>query len=159
MTANPWNKKQLRSMYDPTTQGYWFSVIDLCAILTDSDWKTARGYWKWLKDKQTSTKHQLVSVTNQLKFESLDGKYYFTEVLDFKSLINLIQTCPSPKANTYRLWLAEVLFASIPVAEIETQLAALGAETAAQIMEKYKYEGYSRMNVVREDLLAKHFGK
>ena len=152
MTPNPWHNKQLRSMYDPTTQGYWFSVIDLCAILTDSDYDTARGYWKWLKQKQSSEKFQLVSVTHQLKFESSDGKYYFTEVLDFKNLINLIQTCPSPKANTYRLWLADMLFTGIPVAELEQQLAVLGAEVAEQITEKYKDVGYVRLAVERETI-------
>ena len=150
MTPNPWHNKQLRSMYDPNTQGYWFSAVDLCAILTDSDYQTARGYWKQLKYRLT--KFQLVIKYHQLKFEASDGKYYFTEVVDFKNLINLIQTCPSPKANTYRLWLADMIFTGIPVAELEQQLAALGAEVAEQITEKYKDVGYVRLAVERETI-------
>ena len=149
---NPWNKKQLRSFFDPNTQGYWFSVVDLCAALTDSDHKTARGYWKRLKYR--STKFQVVTHSHHLKFESPNGKYYFTEVVDFKNLINLIQTCPSPKANTYRLWLADMLLQGTPAPELEKELAKLGAETAAQIAEKYKDVGYVRLAVEREDLLG-----
>jgi len=156
MTANPWNNKQLRSMYDPTTQGYWFSVVDLCAILTDSNHKVARGYWKWLKDKQCSKKFKVVSVTNHLKFEAGDGRYHFTEVLDFKNLINLIQTCPSPKANPYRLWLADMLFDGVSAADLEKAFAKLGEETAREITEKYTNSStnYVRRSVIREDLLA-----
>jgi len=149
---NPWNNKQLRSMYDPTTQGYWFSVIDLCVILTDSDYKTARNYWKKLK--YTLTSGQVVTESNHLKFEAPDGKYHFTEVVDFKNLINLIQTCPSPKANTYRLWLADMLFAGVAATELEKEFAKLGAEAAEQIAEKYKDEGYARLIVERKDLLG-----
>ena len=154
---NPWSNKILRSVYDPDTQGYWFSVIDLCALLTGSDHKTARGYWKWLKDKQNSEKNQLVSVTNQLKFEAADGKQYFSEVIDFKNLIRLIQTCPSPKANPYRQWVADMLLADTPAAELEKQLAELGKEYAAEIMEKYKDnpdEQYELLVVQREKMFA-----
>ena len=139
-------------MYDPNTQGYWFSVLDLCAILTDSNHKAARGYWKKLKYRFASG--QLVAESHQLKFESPDGKYYFTEVVDFKNLINLIQACPSPKANTYRLWLADTLLAGVSAAELEKEFAALGAETAAQIVEKYKDGGYIRRHVEREVLFG-----
>jgi len=141
-------------MYDPNTQDYWFSVIDLCAILTNCDHQTARGYWKWLKGKQNSGKFQTVSVTHHLKFETANGKYYFTEVLDFKNLINLILTCPSPKANAYRLWLADMFFTGITAAELEKKLAQLGAEIAEQITEKFKHDGYVRLTVERKDLLA-----
>ena len=148
---NPWHKKQLRSMYDPNTQGYWFSVIDLCAILTDSDYQTARGYWKQLKYRLT--KGQLVIKYHQLKFEAIDSKYYFTEVVDFKNLIHLVINCPSPKANIYRLWLVDMFFAGVATAELELELAKLGEETAEQIAEKYKYEGYVRLTVERKSLL------
>ena len=148
---NLWNNKQLRSIYDPNTQGYWFSVLDVCAILTDCSHKMARGYWKRFKQKFASS--QVVSESHHLKFESPNGKYYFTEVVDFKNLINLIQTCPSPKANIYRLWLADMLFAGVAVAELEEALAKLGAEAAEQIAKKYKDEGYARLAVERKDLL------
>jgi len=144
--TNPWNGKQLRSMYDPTTGGYWFSVIDLFAILTDSDHKAARNYWKGLRYK-----FQLGSDRTQLKFKATDGKYYFTEVADFKTLIRLIQTCPSPKANQYRLWLADVLFEGISMTEAEKELTKLGEASAAEIVDKYKdNEPYVRLTMQKE---------
>jgi len=153
MTSNPWNNKQLRSMYDPVLQCYWFSVVDLCAVLTDCDHKTARGYWKRLKYCRTN--NQLVTESHQLKFESSDGKHYFREVLDFKNLVNLILTCPSPKANTYRLWLVNTLFAGVGAIELEKELATLGAEQAKIIEEKHKKTSmpYVRLHVVREEVI------
>ena len=153
---NPWNNKTLRSIYDPAIDGYWFSVVDLCAILTDSSHKTARGYWKWLKDKQSSEKNEVVSVANHLKFESPNGKYYFTEVLDFKNVICLIQTCPSHKANKFRLWLADMLFQGISAKELEQQLSKLGEEARKQVAEKYTNnpnEPYARLTTQKKDLL------
>ena len=63
MRYNPFSAcgKPLRSIYDTATNGYWFSVVDLCAILTDSDHKTAQGYWKRLKCKLALAEHQLVT--------------------------------------------------------------------------------------------------
>jgi len=150
MIKNPWINKQLRSMYDSTLDCYWFSVIDLCAILTDSDHKKARGYWKMLKHR--STNGQLVTESNHLKFRAGDSKYYFTEVLDFKNLVNLIQTCPSPKANTYRLWLASTLLAGTSGTEIEKNLASHGQKLAEHTIEKYTKNAvpYERLHVVRE---------
>jgi len=151
MTTNPWNNKQLRSIHDPTINGFWFSVIDLFAILTDSNHRTAQVYWKQLKYNRA--KFQLVSENHQLKFKSPNGKYYFTEVVDFQTLINLLQTCPSPKANPFRLWLADMLFKGIPVTELEKELAKLGEQSAIEILEKYKgTEPYARLTVHKESI-------
>ena len=152
---NPWQGKQLRSMYDPTTQGYWFSVVDLCAVLTDISQDAARNYWKQIKYRQNLKQTQTVTESNHLKFETPNGKYYNTEVVDFKNLIQFIQTHPSPKANPYRLWLTDMMFAGVAITEIEKELAKLGEETAGQIVEKYKdnpKEQYTRMTVQREKL-------
>jgi len=148
---NPWNNKQLRSMYDPTTQGYWFSVIDLYAILTDCDHKTARGYWKRLKYRGTNS--QVVTVSHHLKFESPNSKYHFTEVVDLKNLINLVQTCPVPKPTYTGCGLQRCFLRGVAAAELEKEFAKLGAEAAEQIAGKYKDEGYARLTVKRKDLL------
>jgi len=137
-SPNPFHNKTLRSIHDPIIQGYWFSVTDLFAILTDSDHKTARGYWKRFKYRLSLISGQLVTVSHQLKWQAADGKFYFTEAVDFKTLIRLIQICPSPKANPYRLWLADMLFEGIPAGELEKELAKLGAESFKQVTEKYK---------------------
>jgi len=151
MTASPWCNKQLRSIYDPTTDSFWFSVIDLFAIVTDSSHRTAQGYWKRLKHKRTN--FQLVTVSHQLKLKSPNGKYYFTEVVNFQTLISLLQTCPSPKANPYRLWLANMLFKGIHIAELEKELAKLGEQSAVEISEKYKdIEPYARLTIHKESI-------
>ena len=79
----------MRSIYDPAIQGWWFSVTDLSAILTDNDHKTARVYWKHFKYKMTQESIQLVTESHQLKWQAIDGKYYFTEAVDFKNLLHL----------------------------------------------------------------------
>ena len=149
-----WNKKPLRSMYDPNTGGYWFSVIDICALITDSDHKTASGYWR--KFKNSIIKNQVVTESNYLKLKAPNGKYHFTEVIDFKSLIRLIQTCPSPKANVYRLWIADMLFEGTPIDELESELAKLGAQAASKIVEKYTNnpkERYERLVIQKETMI------
>ena len=134
--TNLWHEKPIRSIFDPTTGGYWFSVIDLFAQLTDSDHKAASGYWRTLKHNKTKT--QVVTESNYLKMKSPDGKYHFTEVVDFKNLIRLIQTCPSQKANSYRLWFADVVLQGISANDMEMELAKLGAQSATEIVEKYE---------------------
>lgn len=147
-----WAKKPLRAIHDPTTGGYWFSVIDLCAHLTDSNHQAARGYWKQFKHRQTKLLPSVQS--NHVKLKATDGKYYYTEVVDFPSLVRLIQICPHPKANQYRLWLADMLFAGVSVQEMEQELAKLGAEAMRQVMDKYEGSGqYARMVINKEKLL------
>jgi len=149
-----WGKRPLRSIYDPTTGGYWFSVTDLCAILTDNDHKTARSYWKRFRDKLNQ--FQVVAERNHLKFESPNSKHYYTEVVDFKTLVMLIQICPSPKANLYRLWLTDTLLQGTSAEKLEKELAKLGEESSHQIIEKYKNNSdakYVRLTVHKETIL------
>ena len=150
----PFTNATLRSIYDPAINGYWFSVVDLFAILTDSNHKTARNYWKWLKDKQTAISSEVVSVTNHLKWQAPNGKYHSTEAVDFKNLIYLIQICPSPKANAYRLWLADMMFEGVTMEVLERELAKLGEESARLVVEKYadNPEGYLRVTTRRRGI-------
>ena len=130
-----WENKQVRSMYDPTTGGYWFSATDICAAITGSDYRTASGYWRKLKN--TKNKFQVVTESNYLKLKAPNGKYHFAEVIGFKSVIKLIQTCPSPNANAYRLWLADMLFDGITAAQLEQELAKYGEVAAGKTLAKY----------------------
>ena len=99
----------VRAEWDAEHEKWWFSVLDTIAILTDQpDYKKVRNYWKWLKNKLNAEGSQLVSATNQLKLVAADGKRYKTDVLDTEQVLRLIQSIPSPKAEPFKLWLAQV---------------------------------------------------
>ena len=70
--------------------------------------KRARNYWKWLKHKLKGQNDEPVSVSNQLKFEASDGKLRFTDVMDAGEILRLIQIIPSPKAEAFKLWIADL---------------------------------------------------
>ena len=138
MTPNPFKDAKIRSIQDPRDGTNWFSVVDLCAVLTGSSHQKARNYWKWFKAKLTSENFQVVSVTNQLKYKSPNGKYYFTEVVDFRTLIYLTQICPNSHANKFKIYLADVLLEKYPIAKVEAALAKAGETYAKQVYKKYK---------------------
>lgn len=101
--------QHIRSEWDAEAEKWWFSVLDVVAVLTDQpDYKKVRNYWKWLKNKLIAEGSQLVSVTNQLKLPAADGKKYLTDVADTEQILRLIQSIPSKRAEPFKLWLAEV---------------------------------------------------
>jgi len=101
--------KHIRSVWDENAEKWWFSVLDVIAILTDQpDYKKTRNYWKWLKNKLAEEGSQLVSITNQLKMPASDGKNYLTDVADTEQILRLIQSIPSKKAEPFKLWLAKI---------------------------------------------------
>ena len=102
-------KTKVRTFWDEENQKWWFSVIDIVAILTEqTNYTKVRNYWKWLKNKLKSEGSELVSNTNQLKLVAEDGKYYKTDVLDTEQILRLIQSIPSKKAEPFKMWLAKV---------------------------------------------------
>lgn len=101
--------QHIRSEWDAEAEKWWFSVLDVVAVLTDQpDYKKVRNYWKWLKNKLIAEGSQLVSATNQLKLPAADGKKYQTDVADTEQILRLIQSIPSKRAEPFKLWLAEV---------------------------------------------------
>ncbi len=99
----------IRTVWDDGDEKWWFSVLDVIAVLTDQpDYKKVRNYWKWLKNKLIAEGSQLVSATNQLKLPASDGKKYLTDVVDTEQILRLIQSIPSKHAEPFKLWLAEV---------------------------------------------------
>ena len=99
----------IRTGWDEVDEKWWFSVLDVIAVLTDQpDYKKVRNYWKWLKNKLIAEGSQLVSATNQLKLPASDGKKYLTDVVDTEQILRLIQSIPSKRAEPFKLWLAEV---------------------------------------------------
>jgi len=106
--SNLFEGNEIRSVWDSNKEDYYFNVVDVIAVLTDNDYQKSRNYWKWLKSKLNNEGSELVSNTNQLKMKSTDGKYYNTDVLDTKGILRLIESVPSPKAEPFKLWLAQV---------------------------------------------------
>ena len=101
--------KVVRSHWDSEQEEWYFSVVDVCWILADSiDFTTARKYWNKLKQRLKAEGSQLVTDCHQLKLPASDGKYYATDVLNTAGILRLIQSIPSPKAEPFKLWLAQV---------------------------------------------------
>ena len=106
--TNLFEGKEVRSVWDSEKEDYYFSVVDVISALTDNEYSKARNYWKWLKGKLIDEGSELVSDTNQLKMMSNDGKMYATDTLDTKGILRLIESVPSPKAEPFKLWLANL---------------------------------------------------
>jgi len=68
--------KQVRHIWDEEAEKWWFSVVDVCAVLTDSSYQAARNYWKWLKNKLNAEGSELVSSTNQLRLQLAQGRFW-----------------------------------------------------------------------------------
>ena len=101
-------EKQVRAIWDEAVEKYWFSVVDVCAVLTESNYQTARKYWKVLKGRIAAEGSQLVTSCYQLKMQAPDGKMRLTDVMDTEQVLRLIQSIPSKKAEPFKLWLAKV---------------------------------------------------
>lgn len=98
--------KQIRTHWDEEKETWYFSVVDVVEVLTDS--QNPRRYWSDLKRKLSNEGSQLYADIVQLKMKSSDGKYYKTDVADTQQLLRIIQSIPSPKAEPFKMWLAKV---------------------------------------------------
>jgi len=128
-------QKQVRSIWDDNKEKWYFSIVDVIGILTDSP--NPNNYWKVLKHRLIKEGSQLVTTCNQLKMQSTDGKFYKTDVADTEQLFRLIQSIPSPKAEPFKLWIAKV--ARERIDEIEDP--EIGID---RLMETYLKKGYSK---------------
>ena len=129
-------EKKVRTLWDSETEEWYFSVVDVAAVLTDSDYQSARNYWKVLKNRLKKEGNESVTNCNQLKMLSSDGKYYKTDVATTQQLFRLIQSIPSPKAEPFKLWMAQVAKERLD----QMQDPELSIE---QAMADYKRLGYS----------------
>ena len=127
--------KRVRVHWDNDSEKWYFSIVDVIAILTESE--NPRNYWKVLKHRLSKEGSQLVTNCNQLKLESADGKKYKTDVADTEQLLRLIQSIPSPKAEPFKIWLAKVGYERIE----ETEDPEKAFDRA---METYLKKGYSK---------------
>lgn len=128
-------QKQVRSLWDIEQEKWYFSIVDVVGILTDSP--NPRKYWSVLKTRLKAEGSELATNCSQLKMESADGKFYKTDVADTEQLFRLIQSIPSPKAEPFKMWLAQVGRERID--EIEDP--EIGID---RLMETYLRKGYSK---------------
>ena len=98
--------KKVRTAWNEETEDWFFSVIDVIDILTESE--NPRDYWKVLKHRLAKEGSEVVTNCNQLKLPAADGKMRLTDVLDTKGILRLVQSVPSPKAEPFKMWLAKV---------------------------------------------------
>ena len=127
--------RQVRVLWDDDAERWYFSVIDIIEILTES--KNPRRYWSDLKIKLKKEGSQLYEKIVQLKMLSTDGKMRVTDGADYESVFRLIQSVPSPKAEPFKMWLAKV--GNDRIEEIEDP-----EKSFDRAMETYLKKGYSR---------------
>ena len=102
-------QKKVRTVWDDQEEKWYFSIVDVCAVLTDSkDILTARKYWNKLKQRLKEEGNETVTNCHQLKLLAADGKMRMTDVADTEQLFRLIQSIPSPKAEPFKQWMAQV---------------------------------------------------
>jgi hypothetical protein len=131
-------QKQIRSLWSDEEEKWYFSTIDVVAVLTNQDnFQKARKYWNKLKERLKAEGNETVTNSHQLKMMATDGKMRLTDVADTEQLFRLIQSIPSPKAEPFKLWIAKV--ARERIDEIEDP--ELGID---RLMETYLKKGYSK---------------
>ena len=100
---------KIRRHFNEETETWYFSVIDIVAALTEQvDFKKAQSYWTTLKNRLKNEGSEVVTKCDKLKLQSADGKFYKTDVADVETILRLIQSVPSKKAEPIKLWLAKV---------------------------------------------------
>jgi hypothetical protein len=128
-------QKQIRTIWNEEEEKWYFSIVDVIGILTESP--NARKYWSVLKTRLKAEGSQLTTNCSQLKMKAGDGKFYLTDVADTEQLFRLIQSLPSPKAEPFKIWLARVAKERVN----EIQDPEIGIE---RLMDTYLKKGYSK---------------
>jgi len=129
---------QIRRHWDDEKELWYFSVVDVVAILTGQpDHKRAQSYWTTLKNRLKEEGSEVVTKCDQLKMQASDGKYYLTDTADTEVILRLIQSIPSPNAEPFKLWLARVGYERLE----ETADPEL---TISRALKTYLQKGYSQ---------------
>ena len=127
--------KQIRSAWDNEKEEWCFSIIDIVGVLTDS--KDPGAYWRKLKQRLNEEGNEVVTICHTLKMQAADGKMRKTDVADMQGIFRIIQSVPSPKAEPFKMWLAEVGKERIDEI-IDPEL------TIDRALDTYLKKGYSR---------------
>lgn len=133
-----YENKEIRSIWDEEKEEWYFSVVDVVGVLTEQE--NARGastYWAVLKKRLKEEGNELLTICKQLKMKATDGKMRLTDVADMQGIFRIIQSIPSPKAEPFKLWLAEVGKERIDEI-IDPEL------TIDRALETYLKKGYTR---------------
>ena len=133
-----YENKEIRSVWDEEKEEWYFSVVDVVGVLTEQE--NARGastYWAVLKKRLKEEGNELLTICKQLKMKATDGKMRLTDVADMQGIFRIIQSIPSPKAEPFKLWLAEVGKERIDEI-IDPEL------TIDRALETYLKKGYTR---------------
>ena len=129
-------QNKIRSLYDEEKDVWYFSVVDVISILIEKDYQTARNYWKVLKNRlQDEGANETVTKCNQLKMMAMGGKMRETDVADAETMLRLVQSVPSPKAEPIKQWLAKVGYERMK----ETADPALSLNRARENWQKLGY--------------------
>ena len=130
-------ERKVRTVWDDQEEKWYFSIVDVCGVLTDSkDALTARKYWNKLKQRLKAEGNETVTNCHQLKLRAADGKMRMTDVVDTEQLFRLIQSIPSPKAEPFKQWMAQV--ASQRLDQVQNPELSID-----QAIADYKRLGYS----------------
>lgn len=127
--------KRIRTAWDAEKEEWYFSIVDVVAVLTDSP--NPQTYWRVLKKRLKDEGNETVTSCNALKMTAADGKHRLTDVADTEQLLRIIQSIPSPKAEPFKLWLAQVGRERIEET-IDPEL------TIDRALETYLKKGYTR---------------
>lgn len=101
-------EKKVRTIWDDEQEKWYFSIVDVCGVLTDSDYQAARKYWKVLKGRLRKEGNETVTNCYQLKMKAPDDKMRSTDVADTEQLFRLVRSIPSKKAEPFKQWMAQV---------------------------------------------------
>lgn len=130
-------ERKVRTVWDDEQEKWYFSIVDVCSVLTDQpDYEHARNYWKVLKHRLIKEGNETVTNCNRLKMRAADGKMRLTDVADTEQLFRIIQSIPSPKAEPFKQWMAQV--ASLRVDQMQDPELSID-----QAIIDYKRLGYS----------------
>ncbi len=100
--------KNVRTVWNEEEEDWYFSVVDVCYVLSDSEGKDIGAYWRKLKQRLKAEGSEVVTKCHELKLPAADGKSYKTDCLSTKNILRLVQSIPSPKAEPFKMWLAQV---------------------------------------------------
>lgn len=129
-------EKKVRTVWDSEQEEWYFSVVDVVAVLTESNYQVARNYWKVLKSRINKEQNQPVTICNQLKLPTEDNKMRLTDVASTKQIFRIIQSIPSPKAEPFKQWMAQI--ASNRIEQMQDPELSIH-----QALNDYKQLGYS----------------
>ncbi|WP_243320272.1 Bro-N domain-containing protein [Geothrix sp. SG200] len=143
----------IRRVYDEASETWWFSVVDIVQVLTQQpDFQTARKYWNKLKTRLNAEGSESVTTCHRLKLLAADGKLRLTDVATAETLLRLIQSIPSPKAEPFKLWLAKVGYERMQ----ELADPALSLERARELWQQHgRSEKWIQQRMMGQETRAK----